>query len=184
MLYAKDIANDWVKVGTMLVVSNWLGGGSVFDRSWQKNSAYTLMGFTAYHLSTRNFLTPSGLEGPVKAIVDDTIKVGTMLMVSRLLSGDSLADSNWLAASLATLVGFAVYNLVVSRYVVSSELTNNGKLQNVVDDWAKVGTMLVVSRLISCESVLDPKWVSSTLNTLVGFTAYDLVTSHVTDAVF
>lgn len=183
MLYLKDIAADWVKVGTMMVVSQWLIGGSLSDPNWRMNSLYTLLGFTAYHLSTRNFLTPE-VDGAPRRIADDSIKFATMFVVSRLLAGGALLDKQWLATCFATLIGFAVYNVVVYKYIQGKDLTYNGKLQMVVDDWAKVGTMLLVSRLISCESLLDPKWAQGTLATLLGFSAYDLVTSHVIDKVF
>lgn len=184
MLHIKDIATDWVKVGTMLAVSQWLKGGSLTDSSWQMSSLFTLMGFTAYHLSTRNFLTPEKWDGMSRRIADDTIKVGTMLIVSRLLAGGSLWDTNWISTSMATLVGFAVYNIVVHKYIQGKELSYNPQLQMVIDDWAKVGTMLLVSRLISCESVFNAEWAMGSMATLLGFTTYDLVTSHVIDKVF
>jgi hypothetical protein len=184
MLYAKDIASDWLKVGTMSAVSQWLKGGSLTDTKWQMETLFVLLGFTAYHLSTRNFLTPTGLDGVPRMIADDTIKVGTMFVVSRLLSGGGLMDRQWITACMATLIGFAVYNIVVGRYIKGSDVTGNPKLQMVVDDWAKAGTMMVVSRLISCESLLDPAWAQGALGTLLGFTAYDMVTSHVIDKLF
>lgn len=184
MLYAKDIATDWVKVGTMLSVTHWLGGGSILSKSWQKMSLYTLLGFTAYHVTTRGLLTPQGLSGKTKAVADDVIKMGTMLVVSRLLSGGSLADQNWIRSTIAILIGFVVYNILTVNYIKGKEVSHHPKLRDTVDDWAKFGTMLLVSRLISCESVLDSKWIISSLNTLIGFSTYDIVTSHVVDAVF
>ena len=117
MLHGKDIATDWVKVGTMVVVSQWLSGGSLMDFSWQKNSLATLLGFTAYHLSTRNFMTHQGLEGPAKRIADDIIKVGTMLVVSRLIGGSSLADPVWISNSIITIIGFIVYDILTINYI-------------------------------------------------------------------
>ena len=180
----KAVASDWVKVGTMLIVSQWLTGGSLADGSWQQSSMFTLLGFTAYQLATRQILTPSNLDEPAKSIADDTIKFGTMFVVSRLLSGESLADQAWISSSIATLVGFAVYNIVVANYIKGKDLTYNPKLQMVLDDWAKVGTMLMVARVISCESLFDPKWVNASLATILGFSTYDLVTSHLVDKAF
>lgn len=183
MLHAKDIVSDWVKVGTMLIVSFWLGGGSIFHRSWQKHSMFTLIGFTLYHLTTRNIPT-ADLESPFKEIANDSIKFSTMFIVSRLLAGASITDTSWLIGCASTLVGFAVYNIVISKYLKGKDLTHNTKLQNVVDDWGKVGTMLLVSRLISCESILDPRWASSSLGVILGFSAYDVATSRIVDAIF
>lgn len=183
MLNVKDIASDWVNVGTMLVVSRWLTGGSVTDNGWQMGSLFTLLGFTAYHLTTKNLLPTSSLEGTKKAIADDWIKVSTMMIVSRMLAGGSFTDADWIRGSLATLVGFTIYQLVTANYVKGSELATNDKLQGVVDDWAKVSTMLVVSRILTCEA-MDANWVMSSLATLLGFTAYRVGTSHIIDAVF
>ena len=183
MLHVKDIAVDWVQVGTMLVVSQWLSGGGLSDSQWMQSSLFTILGFTAYHLSTRNFLGV-GLTGQTKMVADDWIKVGTMLVVSRLLGGGGLSDPTWLAASMATLLGFTAYDIVTSKYVQGKDLTYNPKLQNLVNTWAKVGTMLVVSRLISCESIFNPAWMMGSLGVLIGFTMYDVGTSHVIDRIF
>lgn len=179
----KDIATDWIKVGTMMVISQWLSGGSLMEGSWQTASLFTLLGFTAYHISTRNVITPN-LEGKSQAIANDWIKVGTMMVVSRLLAGGGLSDSTWIRNCLGTLIGFTVYNIIVSDYIQGKELTYNTKLQDVINDWAKVGTMLIVSRVISCQPMLEPAWMVSSFGTLLGFTAYNLGTSHLVDALF
>jgi hypothetical protein len=184
MLNAKDIATDWVKVGTMLVVSKWLSGGSLMDVTWQKGSLATILGFTAYHLSTRNFMTPKNAEGPAKLVADDILKVGTMFIVSQMITGGSLADSKWLSGAIATIIGFIVYDILTINYLKGKNLTYNTKLQSLIDDWAKVGTMLLVSRLISCESLLDPKWMMASIGTLLGFSVYDVGTSHIIDKLF
>lgn len=183
MLHTKDIFADWTKVGTMLLVSRWLTGESLTDRDWQMSSLYTLVGFTSYHLSTRNFIDTE-LAGEYKNAADTWTKVGTMMIVSRLLSGGNPLDATWLKASLFTLIGFTVYDIIISKFVKGSALSNNPKIAAAINDWANVGTMLLVSRLLSCESLVDPKWAMGSIATLVGFTAFDLGTSHLLDAVF
>jgi hypothetical protein len=180
MLFAKDIATDWVKVGTMLGVSHMLGGGSVLDGDWQANSLYTLLGFSSYHLSTRNFID-TDIFGKYKSMANTLIKVATMLIVSRLLSRQNPFDKTWLMTSLLTLIGFAAYELITKHYVKGSEMADHKGLAGAVDDWANFGTMFVVSRLLSCESFLDAKWASSSIATLVGFTAFNMVTRNVLD---
>lgn len=191
MLHGKDIAIDWVKVSTMFVVAQWLAGKSLGDRSWQMSSLYTLLGFSAYHLVTRQLFEDPGPEhehhkghDTQEAIQTDWLKVGTMLVVSRMLSGSSLADGDWIRQGLAVLVGFTIYNLVTARYIQGKELTYNPKLRLAIDDWAKVGTMLAVSRVLSCQSLTDPSWIAASMGTLVGFTVYDLGTSHLIDHFF
>lgn len=183
MLYAKDIATDWVKVGTMFVVSRFLSGAPIGDASWQMSSLFTILGFTAYQLSTRH-LTPEGLEGTKAMIVGDLNKVGTMLVVSHLLGGGSLTDTTWIASSIGTLVGFIVYDIITAKYIQGNKLSYNSKIAGTIDDWAKFGTMFMVSRLMGCESVFDPKWAAGSFNVLIGFAAYNVITSHVIDKIF
>ncbi len=183
MLFAKDIATDWAKVGTMLSVSHLLGGGSLADSSWQAGSLWTLLGFTSYHLSSRHFIDTS-IFGKYKSMADTLLKVATMLIVSRLLSRGNPFDKTWLMTSLLTLVGFAAYELITKHYVQGKEMADNKGLSGAVDDWANFGTMFIVSRLLSCESLLDAKWATSSIATLVGFTAYHMITRHALDKVF
>lgn len=183
MLYAKDIATDWVKVSTMFVVSRFLSGASLGDLQWQRSSLFTILGFTAYQLSTRH-LTPTGYEGTKKLIIDDLNKVGTMLVVSHLLGGGSLTNVNWLSSVLGTLVGFIVYDVITEKYIKGNELSYNTKIAGSIDDWAKFGTMFTVSRLMGCESVFDPQWAAGSFNVLIGFTAYNIITSHIIDRIF
>uniref|UniRef100_A0A6C0J715 Uncharacterized protein n=1 Tax=viral metagenome TaxID=1070528 RepID=A0A6C0J715_9ZZZZ len=183
LLHSKDIATDWMKFGTMFIMAQWLSGGSLMDRSWMLSSLFTLIGFAVYHLTVRNFIKPE-LTGKKQAIANDWLKVGTMLIVARLLSGGSLIDSGWFRSSMAVLVGFTVYNIIVSDHIQGNKLTYDNKLKSVIDDWAKVGTMLAVSRVLSCEDMLDPKWIITAFGTLFGFTVYDLGTSHLIDLLF
>jgi hypothetical protein len=180
MFYAKDIITDWAKVGTMLLVSRWLTGDSLMDTAWQKTSLYMLLGFTAYHLSTRNFVDVKKYSRVTRSVINDTLYFGTMLFVAQVLAGGSVIDPVWIAASLATLFGLVVYNVSIVNYI-NGNVTSNKKLGMAIDDWAKFGTMLLVSRLVSCESILDPKWAMSSLGVLIGFSAYDLVVSHAVD---
>lgn len=177
MLFVKDIATDWFKVGTMLSVSHMLGGGSILDGNWQANSLYTLLGFTSYHLSSRNFIDTS-IFGKYKSMADTLVKVSTMLLVSRLLARGNPFDRKWVMASMLTLIGFAVYELVTKHYVQGNDMSDHKGLAGAVDDWANFGTMFVISRLLSCESLLDAGWASSSIAQLVGFTAFHMVTKH------
>lgn len=107
----------------------------------------------------------------MKAIRDDWLKVGIMMIVSHILNGGSVQDQRWMQSSLYTLLGFTAYQLVTSRLDTSFA----GNYKPIADDWMKVGTMLVVSRLLARQP-LDQVWLQSSLYTLLGFTAYHLVT--------
>jgi hypothetical protein len=176
MLPIRDIVDDTVKFTVMFIIQKWIMGGSVTDKAWQMSSLFTVLGFATYQISTRNFMDTG--TGTSKLIWDDWIKVGTMLIVSQLLAGGSLTNSKWMYASLATLFGFTIYDVVSIRYVDGAKLTYSQPLQRVINDWTKFGTMLLMVQLLSCESFFDPKWIISSLGMLVGFSVYDLTLSQ------
>lgn len=172
----QDIMNDLLKVGTMLVVSRVLSGGSLQDPAWQRSSLFTLLGFTAYHILTKNFIDTERF-GEYKSIADDWLKVGTMMVVSRLLSGGSLTDRAWQMSSLFTLLGFTAYNLLTKNFIQGSQFAENPAVVSSINDWAKVGTMLAVSHLLGGGNVQDAAWQRSALGTLLGFTAYNFLSN-------
>ena len=163
---------DLAKVGTMLVVSRLFAGENLQGQAWQRASLFTLLGFTAYNLLTQYFLNTEQF-GTYKAIADDWLKVGTMLVVSRLLSGQPL-DQAWQRATLYTLLGFTAYQLFTKNFVKGADVSGVPEIQATVNDWAKAGTMLAVSHLLGGGSLQDRAWQRASLGTLLGFTAYNL----------
>ena len=105
--------------------------------------------------------------------MSDILKVGTMLIVTRLLAGGDLSDASWLRNSAFTLVGFTAYNMVTSKMVSTGHLKGDAK--QIADDWVKVGTMLVVSHLLKGGNPMDNRFLQSSLNTIVGFNAADML---------
>ena len=53
----KDVIDEWMIVGTMLLVSRALTsmatGQPLFTNEWATSSIYTLLGFTVYHIFYR-----------------------------------------------------------------------------------------------------------------------------------
>lgn len=182
MFDVRDIISDWGKVGTMFIVSRWLSGESLTDIAWRMSVLYTLLGFTTYFLSTKQIIDTS-FAGEYKSAADDCLYFGTMLVVSRLLSGGSFFDATWLYTSISVLVSVMIYYMFVAKYIQGRELTYHKRLQNTIDTQAKFGTMLVAERLLSCESIFNPAWGISTIATLFGYATYDMVTSRVTDKI-
>lgn len=156
------VINDVIKVGSMSVVSQILGGKSLGDRAWQMSTVFTLVGFAVYELFVSHWVKKYEW-GNNKELVQDLSKVGTMLVVSRLLNGDSVMDGSWLWNSAYVLVGFAVYNLVTSKLVSTGALAGDKK--QIMDDWLKVGTMLVVSYVLGGGRVLDMNFVRNSAGT-------------------
>lgn len=172
----ENIKADWMKVGTMLVVSRLLSGQSIQDRAWQLQSLYTLLGFTVYHLVVAPFIDTSSL-GEYKGVADVVLKVGTMLIVSRLLAGASLTTRDWQMESLYTLVGFSVYELLVSKFLQGSNYSDNPAVKQSINDALNFATMFLVSRLLAGGNLRDQAWLRSSAETILGFVAYDVASN-------
>jgi len=172
MSHTQDIMNDWAKIGTMLIVSHLISGGDVMDQNWQKASLFTLLGFTAYHLITRDMVDTGKFAG-YKPIADDWVQVGTMMIVSRLLAGGDVTDQAWMKGSLFTLVGFSAYHLVTKNFIKGKELSGNPDVATTVNDWAKFGTMFIVSQLLK-GGEFNQDFAKSSMAVLLGFATFNL----------
>lgn len=170
-----DALVDLAKVGTMLVVSRALtavvDGVNFFDVTWAHSSVYTILGFVFYDLVIENLVQTVVDNEYLASAVNDWLKVGTMLIVSRLLSGQSLSDPAWTKASIYTLIGFTAYDIGVKRIV--NRTIDDPVRAAIFDDWVKVGTMMVVSQYLA-GGAFNMKWAESSLFTLLGFTAYQV----------
>lgn len=170
ILADRALVTDWLKFSTMFVVSRLLAGAPLDDNSWIMSCLYTLLGFTAYHIVVKK-VVPNNLGGVMAKVMNTWLKVGTMLIVSRLLSGEPL-NEKWMMSSVFTILGFNAYDVIVSDLVPAS-ITPNGMVNSAIDSAVNVLTMSVVSRLLSGEP-LNEKWWMGTVYTLVGFATYDL----------
>ena len=109
--------NNTINVATMLVVSRGLqalmdGGQTKFDEAWMKSSLYTLLGFASYDLFVKKFVPD--VDPKYNSALHTTAQFGTMFIVSRLLA-DKPIDESFVKSSSYVLVGFAVYDIVVSH---------------------------------------------------------------------
>lgn len=181
MLCSKDMIIGWAKIATILTVSQWLTGNSLLDSMWHLKAVGILLGFTVYQLITIRAIPP-GLEDRHKELSDDIVRESTIMIIAQLMIGAGLSNE-WLYSAIAALIGFIVYHISIARYVQGRRLTGNYPIQLLVDDWAKFGTMMIVSRLISFRSLLDIDWIMSSLSVLLGFSVYDMIISHITDKV-
>ncbi len=175
ILADRDLVVDWVKFGTMFVVSRLLAGGSLEDQEWMMSCLYTLLGFTTYHIIVKKMVPNTSENEVMRRVVNTWLKVGTMLTVSRLLSGKPL-NEEWAMTSLYTILGFNTMDTVVADLVPLDGIEHPG-MKAVLTDALTVATMSTVSTLLG-GGQLDEKWAMSSLYTFVGFAAYDLGTSN------
>ncbi len=162
-----------LKFATMFVVSQLLSGGSLNDEKWMRSSLLTIVGFAVFDMLVTDLVDTSSLQGPTLNAVNTCLKVGTMMIVSRLLAGGDLTDPQWLKQSGATLAGFTAWHLVGSQLVDLSRFT--GKTRTMVEDVAVVSTMNVVARTLLGGDIKDEKWMKQVAFDIGGFLVYDKV---------
>ena len=106
----------------------------------------------------------------------DALEFGTMFIVSRALAEQSLLDMEWVKSSVLTIIGFAVFDIVVANAVNLDNANLKDELKEMVEMWMKFGTMMIVSRYLSGGSLQDQSWIKESIYTLLGFNTFTLVT--------
>lgn len=178
----KTVKGTWAKVGTMMIVSHVLStylqnnGQGLFNQGWIQASLFTLIGFNVYEVIVSQMLQVDVDGEELQSVIDDTLKVGTMLIVSTALkgamNGTSEFTDKWIKSTMYTLVGFAGYRLVTQKIVPEVDESYKSAIHTQV----QFITMFAISRLLSGEP-FDDSFINSSLYTLIGFASYDLVVS-------
>lgn len=175
ILSDRALISDWLMYSTMFVVSRVLAGAPLDNKDWIMSCLYTLLGFSAYHLVVKK-MVPNNFSGIMNRVVFTWLYVGTMLLVSRLLSGEPL-NEKWMMSSLYTILGFNAYD-IVTQDLIPENITSNKDIKAAIGHVVQVLSMSVVSRVLSGEE-LNKKWLTGTLYTCAGFVAFDLVTGKI-----
>lgn len=178
------VKGTWAKVGTMLIVAHVLStylqnnGNELFNQNWMQASLFTIIGFNVYEVIVSKMIHIDVEGEELQSVIDDTLKVGTMMVISTALRGAmggvNEFSENWIKSSLYTLVGFAGYRLVTQKLVPDI----NEAYSTAVHTQVQFMTMMAVSRLLAGEQ-FDAEYINSSLYTLVGFATYDVVVSKV-----
>lgn len=162
----KDLHRNLLKFATMLTVSKAI---SLQDAKFITSTIATLVGFTAYHLVTKKINLPFQNED-LKNMSKTWMKVGTMLVVSRLYKGEKITN-DFMMDSVLTLLGFNVADVLIPRILPDFQST---LVDKIVTDIAVVLIMNVSKTLMSGGKV-DMKLLMSSAWTLSGFILYDLI---------
>ncbi len=196
----KDMLDNWMKWGTMFLVSRVLTysfidrSQDLFNKSWFFDSLFTLLGFSLYFIFVRH-MVPKVSDSPLMhEIIDDWAKFGTMLVGSHVITttyfGGELFNMTWVMQSLFILIGFTVYRglkgvtggmvgtqsgLIVEKFVPERSLKD---VAPVVEDSLMFGTMLVTVQLLNGGSLYDKNWLLTSLFMLAGFASYNVFTKN------
>ena len=175
------VKGTWAKVGTMLIVAHVLStylqnnGQGLFNQTWIQASLFTIIGFNVYEVVVSKMIQIDVEGDELQAVIDDTLKVGTMMVVSTglrgAMSGTNEFTDSWMKSTLYTIAGFAGYRLVTQKLV-----PDMGEYTTAVQTQVQFITMMAISRLLSGQP-FDGDYINSSLYTLIGFASYDLVVS-------
>lgn len=159
--------------GTAMLTAQFLSGKSLSDKDWLKSSLLTLVGFAVYQVLVKHIIKTDNVSPVnVRSAIEDLLKVGTMLLVSRYLSGQPINDPNWLKESLFIIAGFITYDLAVVHVADTTKLAPRVKAS--VDDVVKFTTMFVVSRWLSGNE-FNAEWAKGCVFYMTGLVAYDMI---------
>lgn len=167
-----NIINVWLLFGTMHLVSRALtvqqSGDDFFDINCAQQILFLLLGMTTYFIVVKQFLPITSQNKVVQSVINDILMFGTAFVVVRVLSNESLTDSEWLKACATMLGGLVTYDLVVHRFIPDT------RYSSTMHTLAKYGSMFVVSQALLA-SISDSNWQLCTLYSLTGFATYELL---------
>lgn len=110
----------------------------------------------------------------INNIKNDTLQFGTALILSHLFAGKNLfsKDCSNSKTILLTLIGFSVYQSIVSKLFVTDNL--NSTLKITINDTLKFFTMLYVAKYLGdYENLYTKDFGLTTLNLLTSFLLYN-----------
>ncbi len=107
----KRITNTWMKLGTILSISQ-LYKGNTFSQSFLKESAITILSFNITDILIPR-LIPTFESTLINSIVSDIAIVLTTLIGKNLLLGNNISSKLFIQAGW-TLSGFILYDLIIS----------------------------------------------------------------------
>ena len=110
----------------------------------------------------------------------DTAKFGIALTSEHLFNKQSSNNFEWLKLTILSLIGFAVYNLIISN-IINTNAIPHYNIKLAVDDVLKFGTVYVFLRLATGGTLYDKEWLYEVIFVLAGFVTYDLFIIHSVD---
>lgn len=168
----RTMLTDTFKPLTVGFVVRLLSGQSLTDRTWHLSMIFSVAGFLIYNLLIDGMVDTNELaHESQQPLVKDVIKTFSRLTVANMLAGEKL-DAEWLLGTLITVTGFAVYHVFVSNYVKGADICPDTRLADAINDWARAGTMLLLTPVLKGERVLKPAWVDRIGRTLLGLGVY------------
>lgn len=196
-----NILNDWIKIGTLLVVMEFLNGlgkkasfksdvvgtGSgyipdhypMFNKDWWMALIFTLLGYATYHIVVKKFYNKND-STVVNKTVNSILKIGTILFIARLLSTESITNSTWLNETLLQIIGFSIFSNVTTNYLPADM---NPSYKNLIHGTLQFSIVSILVQLMTGGSLTNSVWTKEWFYKFAAFAAYELVVRHAVNKV-
>jgi len=175
---------DVSRVATALITQRLFQKKPLNEQVWIVSTALTILGFVSYQLLINSWFDTSKLaEGSSKQAIDDILKFSTMYFITRLLSGQSLSDPEWIKDT-GLFVGSIVLYDVALHDVVNNRTANLDKNVGIVlRNLAKWGGVLSAHNFAK-GGEFDNEWMMTTAGFVTGLCVYDVVLSKYVEGRF
>ena len=185
----KSTLDSWLKYGSMMLIYRvgtfYYNGedGELFDKNTLITALYVLLGFALYFAIIQPLIPVNFSHPLLNDVANDTLLFGSALAGYHLLDvfvrekyithDHSYSAMDRVKDSVAILVAFAIYRVIVNPFIPTSGLNN--VTRPVVNDIMQFSTVLLAIRLFSGKSLLGENFIVSSVSLLLGVTTYDLV---------
>lgn len=115
----------------------------------------------------------------VKASLNNAVNTGmrwtSMYVLSQLIMGKSLLDSQFIKESLPIIAGFVLFDLITIHLINPQQLNLQQDLKDMIQQYLQIGGTLVFARVVAGGSLTDPAFVKETMLTLLSYNSYVMV---------
>lgn len=148
-----------------------------------KLTILTLIGFAIYNFIIVKIIDTKHIPHyNIKLAVDDILKFGTVYIFTRILSGQSFFDREWINEVIFILFGFIIYDLFTIHIVDTeimekeNEITRETKL--AINDIIKFSTMFLISGFLMGRE-FNKEWLTESFGFIISLVAYDYLLSDI-----
>jgi hypothetical protein len=173
-----NIKRDTLQFGIALLLSQ-IFGGEELEKSIIP-ILLTLLGFAVYQAIIAKIYITDNLDPTIRITLNDLIKFGIMLFISKLLldRGD-LISKEFILSLINILIGFYSYNTLISKNVTVNMLHPDMKFNEImaVNDLVKYTYVLVFAGFLNQISGIgqfDKEYKNLTIGYVTGIVFYDL----------
>jgi len=185
----ENIKTDTFQYGLAMLLSQLVAGHSLFtdDCANTKTIILTLMGFAVFQIANGvykvgNFGTDKIRSSFLRVTIEDTLKFGLALTFGNLTNPNGLRGykKEFFVSTLHLLTGLALYNLIISKYLISLMIKPGMKLNHImaVNNTFKFSFALLFSGMLNQLSDVGKvnfEYIRLTVGYVMGIVGYDLL---------